>query len=94
MEEARRRLVFEELFLLQIGVGLLKATKTGETGIKHKKQGSLAKKLRAQIPFDLTHAQMRVLNEIFLDMEDEKPMNRMVQGDNCRSCPGENCGER
>lgn len=81
MEEARRRLVFEELFLLQIGVGMLKLTKTGETGIKHKRQGPLAEQLRSQIPFDLTRAQLRVLDEIYQDMEDEKPMNRLIQGD-------------
>ncbi len=81
IEAARHRLVFEELFLLQMGVGLLKVTKTAEKGIKHKKPGPLTKLFQDQIPFGLTGAQKRVLDEIVRDMEDEKPMNRLVQGD-------------
>ncbi len=81
IEEARRRLVFEELFLLQLGAGLLKLNEMQEKGIRHKKGGPLMKNFFARLPFKFTGAQQRVLTEIFKDMEDEKPMNRLVQGD-------------
>ncbi len=81
VEEARRRLVFEELFLLQIGVGLIKAPVLKEKGIKHRNNGPLVRDLMEVLPFSLTSAQLRVLEEIFSDMELDKPMNRLVQGD-------------
>jgi len=80
-EEARRRLVFEELFLLQLGVALLKESALNEQGIRHKKNGVLLEKFLRGLPFIMTGAQDRVLNEIFRDMENVKPMNRLVQGD-------------
>lgn len=81
VEEARRRLIFEELFLLQLGVCMLKASGLDEMGIKHKKEGPLVGQFLTNVPFALTEAQTRVLEEIFKDMEDQKPMNRLVQGD-------------
>lgn len=81
IEEARKRLVFEELFLLQIGVGLMKVSDLEEQGIKHKPEGPLSKQFMESLPFGLTDAQLRVLDEIFGDMERDKPMNRLVQGD-------------
>lgn len=81
IEEARNRLVFEELFVLQLGVCMLKMSELQEKGIRHKKSGPLMNAFWGQIPFALTAAQKRVLKEIFADMEDIKPMNRLVQGD-------------
>ncbi len=81
IEEARRRLVFEELFILQLGVALLREAQLNEQGIKHKENGILLEKFLKSLPFDLTGAQLRVLDEIFRDMEEAKPMNRLVQGD-------------
>ncbi|PKM47671.1 MAG: DNA helicase RecG [Firmicutes bacterium HGW-Firmicutes-8] len=81
VEEARRRLVFEELFILQLGVGLQKVTQLEEKGIRHKKNMDLMEMFLQSLPFPLTGAQHVVLNEIYSDMEDSKTMNRLLQGD-------------
>ena len=79
--DARRRLVFEELFLLQTALYRLKRTleSSGE-GIKLKKKKALQDG-EALLPFPLTGAQRRVLQEIAGDMSAGKVMNRLVQGD-------------
>ncbi len=79
--DARRRLVFEELFLLQTALYRLKRTleSSGE-GIKLKKKKALQDG-EALLPFPLTGAQRRVLQEIAGDMSSGKVMNRLVQGD-------------
>lgn len=79
--DARRRLVFEELFLLQTALFQLKHTleDSGE-GIRLKKKKAL-QEVEGYFPFALTNAQKRVLNEIEKDMSSGKMMNRLVQGD-------------
>ena len=79
--DARRRLVFEELFLLQTALYQLKNTleDRGE-GIILKKKKAL-KDGEALLPFALTGGQQRVLKEIEKDMSSGKIMNRLVQGD-------------
>lgn len=79
--KARKRLVFEEFFLLQLGVGLMKADEIKEDGVRHKKDGPLLANFNKSLPFPLTNAQRRVIKEIFADMESDTPMNRLVQGD-------------
>lgn len=79
--DARRRLVFEELFLLQTALYQLKNTleDRGE-GIILKKKKAL-KEGEALLPFALTGGQQRVLKEIERDMTSGKIMNRLIQGD-------------
>ena len=79
--DARRRLVFEELFLLQAALLRLKKTleDTGE-GIRLKKKKALWDGA-ALLPFTLTGAQKKVLKEMEKDMTAGKVMNRLVQGD-------------
>ena len=79
--DARRRLVFEELFLLQTALFQLKHTleDSGE-GIILKKKKALQEG-EGMLPFALTGAQKRVLKEIEKDMTSGKIMNRLVQGD-------------
>ncbi|MBR5794379.1 MAG: ATP-dependent DNA helicase RecG, partial [Anaerotignum sp.] len=79
--DARRRLVFEELFVLQTALFQLKNTleDSGE-GIRMKKKKALQEG-EGMLPFALTGAQKRVLNEIERDMTSGKIMNRLVQGD-------------
>ncbi|WP_405725948.1 ATP-dependent DNA helicase RecG [Anaerotignum sp.] len=79
--DARRRLVFEELFLLQTALYQLKHTleDSGE-GIILKKKKALQEG-ETMLPFALTGAQKRVLQEIEKDMTSGKIMNRLVQGD-------------
>ncbi|MBQ7102747.1 MAG: ATP-dependent DNA helicase RecG, partial [Anaerotignum sp.] len=79
--DARRRLVFEELFVLQTALFQLKNTleDSGE-GIRMKKKKALLEG-EDMLPFALTGAQKRVLKEIEKDMTSGKIMNRLVQGD-------------
>ena len=82
LEQAKQRLIFEELFLLQSGMLLLKQlTKKQACGIKHLPDGELVKALKLKIPFKLTNDQHKVLLEIKADMEKEMPMQRLLQGD-------------
>ena len=79
---AKNRLIFEELFLLQCGMMLLKKiTQQQHCGIEHSADGSLVKQLKAKLPFALTNDQKKVLREIKADMETEMPMQRLLQGD-------------
>ena len=78
---ARRRLVFEELLTLQLGLFMIKdKVKADNTGIVFKKTDEIDKFIQS-LSFQLTNAQKRVFKEIEADMESEKQMNRLVQGD-------------
>lgn len=78
---ARKRLVFEELLSMQLALLSLKNQYTGEEkGIAFDKEAKMSDVIHA-LPFQLTKAQLRVLEEIDYDMEHEKPMNRLLQGD-------------
>jgi ATP-dependent DNA helicase RecG len=79
---ARRRLVFDEFFYLQLG--LLKrrqSQKKVETSVVVSAKGRLIQHFHEILPFKLTKAQERVVNEILKDLESPEPMNRLVQGD-------------
>mgnify|MGYP000852728203 CR=1 FL=1 len=79
---ARRRLVFEELYLLQCGLLYVKSRNKREgTGVKHGPDGELVAKVERGLPFTLTNDQRIALAEIKADMEDTRPMQRLVQGD-------------
>jgi len=79
---AHRRLSFEELFILELGLSLRKRGVAGETkGISFRPPVKLETALRKDLPFILTGAQERVIAEIKRDMTTEHPMNRLVQGD-------------
>lgn len=78
---ARKRLVFEELLSMQLALLSLKNQYTGEEkGIAFDKSAKMSDIINI-LPFHLTKAQLRVLEEIDYDMEQEKPMNRLLQGD-------------
>jgi ATP-dependent DNA helicase RecG len=82
MSAAHRRLSFEELFILELGLSLRKSGVTTEKkGISFRQPVKLETELRKQLPFRLTAAQERVIAEITKDMAAEHPMNRLVQGD-------------
>ena len=79
---ARRRLAFEELYLIQCGLlALKKRTAEEQEGITHATSGALAARVLAALPFDLTADQEKVWEEIKRDMESPLPMRRLVQGD-------------
>lgn len=79
--KARKRLVFEELLIMQLALLNLKSKyKVNSEGIKFKKEVKMQDAID-KLPFKLTKAQIRVLEEIDKDMESIKPMNRLLQGD-------------
>ncbi|MDQ3814883.1 MAG: ATP-dependent DNA helicase RecG [Armatimonadota bacterium] len=81
-EEARARLVFEELFLLQVALAQKKfATHREEMGIRHIVEDDKIKQFVQALPFKLTGAQRRVMNEIRKDLRSLRPMNRLLHGD-------------
>jgi len=82
VSKGHRRISFEELFVLELGLAIRKQGVTFEKkGISFKPTVRLEALLRKGLPFTLTNAQERVIAEIKRDMESEHPMNRLVQGD-------------
>lgn len=79
--KARKRLVFEELLLLQLGLMSLKSSEESEAAGIRFNAGSEVREFIQRLPFSLTNAQKRVFSEIEKDMESGKVMNRLVQGD-------------
>lgn len=81
LEIARKRLVFEELLHVQLSLFALKNKyMIEEPGIAFRKEVKMSELIN-QLPFKLTKAQLRVLEEIDSDMESNKAMNRLLQGD-------------
>jgi ATP-dependent DNA helicase RecG len=82
LEAARRRLVFDELFLLQTALALRKQSLAVEfPGVAFQTKPEHIEELRRSLPFALTRAQERVIGEITADMARPHPMNRLLQGD-------------
>lgn len=80
--EARRRLAYDELLLLQLGVFLRKAQlKATARAVPLKVNRAVDEHIRARFPFPLTGAQQRVVSEIASDFATETPANRLIQGD-------------
>ena len=78
---ARKRLVFEELLSMQLALLSLKSQYTTDLeGIVLDKNIRMSEMID-KLPFKLTKAQLRVLEEIDSDLEDKKTMNRLLQGD-------------
>lgn len=79
LEAARRRLVFEELFVLQLGLLRLKSRNQRESGCILQADHTAA--YTAALPFTLTGAQSRAIADCLKDMHSGRPMARLVQGD-------------
>jgi len=79
---ARARLVYDELFVLQVGLALRRrAQEAGQHGQPLQTDGDLTKRLLASLPFQPTGAQSRVMSEIGADLSRSKPMHRLLQGE-------------
>ena len=76
---ARRRLIYEELLVLQLGIGRMKNHGAASTGAPMKKAD--ASPFWESLSFSPTGAQRRAVEEILTDMSDETSMNRLLQGD-------------
>ena len=81
-DEARRRLVFDELLRVQLELVRRKRRIERETaGLSHSIRGELVDRFHDRLPFPLTDAQQRAIGEIAADLELERPMHRLLQGD-------------
>jgi len=79
---AHRSVIFEELFYMQLGLGLRKYSRTqNQAQPISLADGKLVQRMRELLPFKLTGAQQRVFGEIAADMAGLQPMQRLVQGD-------------
>ena len=76
-----KRLSFDEFFMLELGLAILKKDDKKEKGIKFNPNGELTQRLLKLLPYKLTKAQEKVINEILYDMRQPYPMNRLIQGD-------------
>ncbi|MBI2682320.1 MAG: ATP-dependent DNA helicase RecG [Acidobacteriales bacterium] len=78
---AHRRLIFEELFYLEVGLELKRARLKGRRGIAFTAGEPVRAAIKKFLPFHPTSAQKRVLKEIAEDMQHPTPMRRLLQGD-------------
>jgi len=82
VQKARQRFAFEELFLLQLAaLRRKKEWQKHQLAFKFKLDQEKILEFTASLPFELTRAQKKVLREIFADLEKDKPMNRLLEGD-------------
>ena len=80
METARRRLVFEELLVLSLGMRVMKSRSREQTAIRMPEDAT--GEFISQLPFTLTGAQQRAIQDCIADMREKpSPMNRLIQGD-------------
>jgi ATP-dependent DNA helicase RecG len=82
VKQARRRFVYEEFLLFQIKMqALRKFERENSKGISQKYENNKLKEFISNLPFPLTNAQKRVVNEILTDIKSPVRMNRLLQGD-------------
>lgn len=79
--ESQRRIIFEEFFWMELLLATKKAGVQREKGPVISKTGLLFDKIIQSLPFQLTTAQTRALDEVLNDLKGPHPMNRLIQGD-------------
>lgn len=79
IEVSRKRLIFEELLVLQLGLLKLKSKKKNETTYQIKQD--FTEEYKALLPFTMTNAQLNAIADCIEDMSGKYPMNRLLQGD-------------
>ena len=77
----QKRLIFDEFFVLELALALRRRGIKKKQGISFDVRHEWSELLRSKIPFELTNAQKKVLQEILDDMKKPEPMNRLIQGD-------------
>jgi ATP-dependent DNA helicase RecG len=78
---AHVRLIFEELFFIELGLELKRRQQKAQTGIAFQLEDRVRQAIKKILPFHPTSAQKRVLKEIADDMQKPHPMRRLLQGD-------------
>ncbi len=81
LDQARRRLIFDEFFLLQLALGRMRSAAQQKQGIRHLGLEALTSDWLAGLPFRLTQAQNRVIEQVRTDMAAPHSMRRLIQGD-------------
>lgn len=83
VKQARRRLIYEELFLLQVLIQQRKVLTGKQQGIAHTwdDNSSVARRYLSSLPYTPTNAQMRAINEVDTDLQKTTPAHRLIQGD-------------
>jgi ATP-dependent DNA helicase RecG len=82
LARARRRLVFDEFFYLQLGfLQRRQQLRQTQQSASFAPRGQLIEQFQQLLPFQLTNAQQRVINDILQDLQASTPMNRLIQGD-------------
>jgi len=81
LEKAQRHLVLEEFFVMQLAVAARRTEIVAQPGASHCGPGDLMRRLHASLPFPLTGAQIRAIEEIRTDLAAPRPMNRLLHGD-------------
>ncbi len=82
LKMAHRRLVFEEFFILETALALIKnKIKKGSAGIRHKVEKGLFQSFKDMLPFKLTKGQIGAMKSIEGDMKSPNPMNRLLEGE-------------
>lgn len=81
MQRARQRLAYDELFQLQLGVQRQRRDWQAHNGMALSIESSQFDTFMKALPFELTGAQRRVIDEIRADLAQSQPMNRLLQGD-------------
>jgi len=80
-DAARRRLIYEELFLLETAMALRRERVVSQAGIQFRVDATRDARIRRLFPFDLTAEQDKAVGEIAEDLASARPMNRLLQGD-------------
>jgi ATP-dependent DNA helicase RecG len=81
LEAARKRLAFDELFVLQLGMLRRRQEWKSQAGRALEVDAALLEAFLSSLPYSLTAAQRRALDDTIIDMRSGQPMNRLIQGD-------------
>ena len=81
LADARQHLVLAEFFAMQMVIASRRFESSLRSGQAHCGPGKLLERFLRALPFDLTDAQLRVIDELRRDLASEHPMNRLLQGD-------------
>ncbi len=79
MQQARHRLIFEELLTLQLGLLKLKGRNKTKTNLRM--TADFTEEFKSLLPFEMTNAQKRAIKDCLVDMAGDYPMNRLLHGD-------------
>ena len=81
LQQARRRFIFQELFVMQLAVAIRRAQQQLEFAPELPTSTKIDARIRRLLPFELTESQVAAISEVTSDMAQARPMNRLLQGD-------------